>query len=123
MTRQEFGRRVYSAMLEKGWTQAELARRSDILPDSISNYVRGNILPTPQNLKKLADALGVEETMLLGNYYEQAVDAEVEPAFDMKSSTADPGKAWLRVNQLVSFSTAVKIAELLKNDSTDGPAH
>lgn len=116
LTREEFGRRVYTAMLAKNWTQAELARQAKVLPDSVSNYVRGAILPSPQNLKKLAEALDVTVEDLLPNYTEGAIEQESEPAFDMKVSAADPKKAWLRVNRLVNFTTAIKVGELLNEE-------
>lgn len=115
LTKQEFGRRLYNLMLAKGWTQSELARQSGLPRDRISTYVRGVALPTPANVQALAKCLGVEAEALLPNHTEQAIGDD-NPSFDMKTSTAAPGKAWLRVNRLVSFSTAVKIAELLEQD-------
>ena len=41
LQKQEFGRRVYALMMEKPWTQSELARASGLGRDSISQYVRG----------------------------------------------------------------------------------
>lgn len=119
LSRQEFGRRIYSLLLSKGWTQAELARKTGITPDGISNYIRGNILPTPVSLDKLAKAFGVPPEDILPNYIEGAIDTEVEPTFEMKSSSAEPNKTWIRVNRLVSFTTALKIAELLKLDEAE----
>lgn len=116
LTKQEFGRRVYQHMLGKGWTQSELSRKADIPRDSISVYVRGRSMPTPQNLEKLAKAFGVTADDLLPNHTETAIVDEENPAFEMKVSTAAPGMAWLRVNRMVSMSTAVKIAAILEND-------
>lgn len=123
LSRQAFGRRLFSHMRAKGWTQAELARRAGILRDSVSNYVRGNSLPSPQNLLKIAKALGVEADDLLANYAEQAVQDDIEPPFDLKTSAADPSKAWLRVNRMVSFPAALKIAEILKDEDANNSAN
>lgn len=116
LTKQEFGRRIYNLMVAKGWTQSELARQSGLPRDRISNYVRGVALPTPTNVHSLAASFGVEPESLLPNHTEQAIGDDT-PSFDMKTSTSAPGKAWLRVNRLVLFSTAVKIAELLEQDA------
>lgn len=115
LTKQEFGRRLYNLMLSKGWTQSELSRRANLSRDRVSAYVRGLALPTPANVQALAESLDVTAEELLPNYTEAAID-EDSPAFDMKTSTAQPGRAWVRVNRLVTFSTGIKIAALLEAD-------
>ncbi len=118
LTKQDFARRVYKLMVARGWNQSELARRAGLPRDSISVYVRAKSLPTPQSLRALAKALGVDPADLLPNHIEHAMDEE-SPSFDMKASNAQPNKAWVRVNRLVNFSTATKIAELLEADATN----
>jgi len=116
LTKQEFGRRLYSLMIAKGWHQSELARQSSIPRDSISTYVRGRSLPTPQNLELLAGALGVTAEELLPDYAEASVADEENPSFEMRVSGAAPGTAWVRVNRLVSMTAAIEIARILEND-------
>ncbi len=116
LTKQHFGRRLYRLMLSKGWTQSELSRQSGLPRDSISVYVRGVSLPTPQSLEKLASALGVAAEELLPNHIESAID-EDHPAFELRQSPNTPNTVWLRVNRLVSMSVGLKIAELLSNDN------
>ena len=60
LSKQEFGKRLYKLMLERGWHQSELARQSGLPRDSISVYVRGKSLPTPTSLQALARAFGVQ---------------------------------------------------------------
>lgn len=115
LRKQDFGRRLYQHMIAKGWRQSELARQADIKRDSVSTYIRGKTLPTPLNLRKLAKALGVTDEDLLPNYMESAIDEDM-PAFEMRVSPGAPTKAWVRVNRMVSTSTAVKLAELLEED-------
>lgn len=115
LTKEEFARRLYNQMLSKGWSQSEFARRADLPRDSISNYMRGQSLPTPQNLKKLAVALDVDSDALLPNHIETAI-AQDAPDMEMKTSPGAPGKAWLRVNRLVTTGTALKVIELLNDD-------
>lgn len=115
LTKQQFGKRLYEQMLKKGWTQSELGRQADLPRDSISVYIRGRSLPTPSSLKKLADALGVEETELLPNYVESAIDDDT-PMLEMKISPNAPNTAWLRVNRLVTVATAMKVLQLLEAD-------
>lgn len=115
LTKQEFGRRLYNLMLQKGWNQSELARRAGIARDSVSTYVRGVSLPEPLNLQKLADALDVKPIELLPNGTEAAID-EDNPSLEFKVSNSDSRVAWLRVNRLVTTATAVKVVELLNDD-------
>lgn len=120
LSKQEFGRRLYNLMLARGWHQSELARQSGLPRDRISNYVRGTAMPTPLNVQALARALNVDPDAILPNHTMSAIDEDA-PALEIKASTAAPGKAWLRVNRLVTLATAVRIADLLENDhAADG---
>jgi transcriptional regulator with XRE-family HTH domain len=118
LTKAQFGQRVYRLMLRRGWTQSELSRRADLGRDLISAYVRGIKMPTPQNADKLATALGVTVAELLPNHLESAIEEDA-PAFEMKASVHAPDKAWLRVNQLVSIDTALKVGALLRAERDD----
>lgn len=115
LTKQEFGRRLYKLMVAKGWRQSELARQADLPRDSISVYIRGKSLPTPQSLQALANALGVSSDDLLPNHVENAIDEDY-PALDIRVSPGSPDKAWLRVNRLVTLRTALEVAKLLEAD-------
>ena len=55
-------------MIRNGWNQSELARNVIWGADSTSQYVRGRSVPTPGNLNKLANILGVEPEALFPNY-------------------------------------------------------
>src|SRR5262245_21670163 len=70
--RLDFARRLQNALSDKGWNQAELARRvapllkeSRIGRDNISKYVRGKVLPLPHALEAIAKVLGMESRDLL----------------------------------------------------------
>lgn len=117
LTKQEFGRRLYRLMNNRGWNQSDLARAADITRDAASTYIRGKSLPGPRNLKKLAVALGITEQELLPNQIEQAIDRD-PPAFSIQISVSNPKVAWVRVNRLMSTVTGLKIAELLNADET-----
>jgi len=55
-------------MEQKGWNQAELARRSKISPQQISYYVKGDREPGPSNIKKIANAFNVESAIFIDDY-------------------------------------------------------
>lgn len=115
MAKQEFGNRLYQLILARGWTQSELARQAGLPRDRVSAYVRGAALPTASNLNALARAFGMEPEALLP-HYAQSHFIDEDPDFEMTASTSSPGKALLRINRIVSFETAVKIASLLNED-------
>jgi len=52
------------AMLESQWTQIDLARRVSISESRLSKIVHAHVDPTPDERRRLAEALGVEEAML-----------------------------------------------------------
>jgi transcriptional regulator with XRE-family HTH domain len=128
----EFGRRLNQLLLERDWTQSDLARqafgettdtRGYKVPKNrevISSIINGKSFPSPLNLRRIAKALGMEEDKLLPNVKKMAIDAEKErPAFEFKVATGHPNEGWLQINQLVSYDTFVKIAALLKGDKIE----
>lgn len=116
LTMQEFSRRLYRLMLAKGWTQAELARQSSVSRDGISGYIRGNHMPTHDKANSLADALGVKVDELLPNFMGDAINDDV-PSLELKVSTSDPTRSWLKVNRLVSTEAAGEVITLLNADA------
>lgn len=110
--RSEFGRRVWSLMMERQMNQSDLARAAEIGRDSISQYVRGKNIPTPQNLNKLAKALGVKADELLPNYAASAAAKET-PTFQIQQVGDDPNEVWLHINQKTTSEKAMKIMAIL----------
>lgn len=115
LTKQEFGRRVYRLMTERGWHQSELARQAQLTRDAVSTYVNGRSLPDPTNAKKLAEAFDMTVEQLLPNLVEQAIDRD-PPAIDLKVSALNPDVAWLRINRLVRTDNAMQIMSILRDD-------
>ena len=114
LTRAEFGKRLQSLMLKKGWNQSELARKCDLGRDSISQYVRGRSIPTPGNLNKLAGILGVDATTLFPNYDAQTNAIEAATV-EIKSIDSDAENMWLRVNMKVPAEKALEVLKILKS--------
>lgn len=61
----KIGESLKKARIDAGITQAELARRLDVTPQTVSQYERGLINPKIETLRKFADALGVTPGYLL----------------------------------------------------------
>jgi transcriptional regulator with XRE-family HTH domain len=117
LERHDFAKRLYRMILEKGWTQSELARRSGVQRESVSNYVNANTMPDLPNVKKLAGALGVKPEDLLPNISEAQFDRDINPSLEIKASSDDPSRSWVRLNREVSTATVLKIMQVLEEDA------
>lgn len=115
LTKEAFGQRVYNLMVARGWNQSELARRAGLNRDNVSTYITGKSMPSPQNLKRLGDALGVDPDRLLPNNIQAAIERD-HPSLEIKVSAHAPGTAWIRLNRFVSTETALAITKLLGAD-------
>jgi transcriptional regulator with XRE-family HTH domain len=122
----EFARRLQRAMVAKGWSQSELARRANALVppatkgqiqhaefrrDLVSHYINGIHLPSAPNLAILARALGVEVSALLPR---SAFPEAARSPFAM--TTLADGRVNLEINRTISSETAMKIATLLAKE-------
>lgn len=116
-TRDAFARRIDLAIKTLGINQSELARRAELPRDAISTYMRAKSFPTNENLVKLAKALGMTVTELSG-LPDPMSRGEAKPALAIKVSSSNPNLAWIGLNRLVSFATAVEIAKILEADKT-----
>ena len=114
LIRQEFGRRLTAMLVEKVWRQSGLARASGLGRDSISQYARGRSIPSPKNLSKLANALGVDTEVLFPNYDAQS-NALDEATLEMKSIESDAKNVWLRVNMKLPIERAIEVIQLIKS--------
>lgn len=76
MPERKFGDRLRDLMKEKGYSQAELARRTHISPQLISYYVNNQRLPGGHLLWDIAGELGVSVDYLLGNEGKDTDDPE-----------------------------------------------
>ncbi|CAM5388876.1 hypothetical protein ATER59S_01866 [Aquamicrobium terrae] len=108
-------------MRDKGFTQTDLANRaSEHMPggsiigkDSISLYVRAMSFPSPQRVQALAKALGTTPAELVPTRGVRSAE-DTHPAVAVRET--EDGQAWLRINQKVKWTTAVKVLELLKTE-------
>jgi transcriptional regulator with XRE-family HTH domain len=111
------GDRLRVLILQKGWNQSELARRSRITPTSVSNYVRGMHVPHPRQLAKLAETLGTTP--------EDILTANGEMAAGSRPVCLTPvdkriGHLRLQVDQVVPAEVATQVIALLLSRVSDG---
>ncbi len=131
--RKVFSNLLRAAMAKKAMSQSELAETaSRFLPparktkgkrargqkigrDSISSYCSGKGYPTaPGYLDAIAQALDTTVEALTPRAEQTAAGTEPFPALQIEA--ASEGGVWLRVNQLVSMDTALKVARLIEED-------
>lgn len=68
---------IKSARMNKGLTQAELAKKLGMSPSYIGQYESGNRSPKPETLMKIAEALGVSPASLGVEIYTTFPDGEL----------------------------------------------
>ena len=108
----EFGKRLFDLMQQKGWNQSELAKRADMGRDSVSTYIRGRSVPSPQNLEKLSNALNVKPEELYPNYEANSAALD-EPIFQLKQVNDDSNKMWLTINMKIDSAKAIAVMKIL----------
>lgn len=69
---EKFSERLRFYMEQKGLKQADLVERTGINKSSISEYLSGNYEPKQRNIYKIAMALGVKPSQLMGVADEEA---------------------------------------------------
>jgi transcriptional regulator with XRE-family HTH domain len=128
---QQFARKLHQLMVERGLSQSDLARRiwgeridnKTGYPvaknrDRISVYLRGNSYPDPENLEKLAEALGVTVESLAPDIVASVIDRE-NPELAITAIAGRPDAVHLQVNKLVPMSVASRIMALLTETDQD----
>lgn len=114
-----FAKNLQKAMDAKGMTQSDLARV--VWPQSdepgadgrgaISDYVNMKSLPPPSRLRQVAKALGTAPEALMP---EGGLQAFEQP--EMKIEFVGENRSRLKVNAVVTTSTALKVAKLIEAD-------
>jgi transcriptional regulator with XRE-family HTH domain len=115
--KREFANRLTSAMLNRGWNQSELARRSQIGRDNVSGYIRGHNLPNSKHLAKISEALNVPATWLLGGATGErfpAMSEDAKPVMKLEQLPDQEGKMRLTLRQDVPEDVAYQIAAIIR---------
>lgn len=115
VVRDQFSRRLYKALIDKGWTQAELARRVSFNRAAISSYITARSLPTPSNLAKLAKVLDMAPEELLPPVGEVMADMAA-PLDACSFKEVGDGQVRLQVNKIVSMEAALEVLGVVNRD-------
>jgi transcriptional regulator with XRE-family HTH domain len=122
--RQEFARRLQTLADAKGWNQSDLARAAfgtvtdgqgyEVARrrDSISSYLRGSTFPDQRSFDALCSALGVAPKEL-APFTDLAERDDEGPALEIRQIPGNPGKVWIRLQQIVSLADALAISAII----------
>lgn len=126
MENQQFARRLHAAMTAKGMNNSDLARalwgetedskgyKVAKNRDRIAVYLRGEGMPAPGTLHKMAGVLGVPKEELVPEVATPNIDRS-HPEFAMKMIAGDTNRVQLQINAVVPLSVAVQIMALYEH--------
>lgn len=109
MTQSDLARAIWGSTTDRRGYEVAKNR------DRISVYLKGNAIPDPVNMRKLADSLGVKEEDLAPDIVASAVERE-NPEMAMAMAPGHPDKCFLQINKLVPLTKAAKVISLLADD-------
>jgi transcriptional regulator with XRE-family HTH domain len=105
----DFGARLKHYLKLKHWNQSDLARATGLGRDSISTYIGGTVRPTPKNLVKISQALGVQPADLMPDTPRLEPDAPILEMIQLPD-----GMVRLKISKAVTLDQAVEIFTILK---------
>lgn len=122
-----FAHRLHTALLDKGWSQSDLARRvwgeirydaegnpaGPVGRDRISQYCRAKAMPAPGTLKKIAQVLGTTAEELAPNITASTIQRE-QPALKLEMVAGHSDKCLVKINRIMPLRLALKIAEIVE---------
>jgi transcriptional regulator with XRE-family HTH domain len=73
--RELIGCGIRRALLRKGWTTTELARRIGVGSSTVGKWITSAAVPSPKNLRTICLVLDVDESDLRAGYPDFADDA------------------------------------------------
>lgn len=127
--KEEFGNRLYQALIEADMSQSDLARevfnetRTDpktgyelvVGRDRISQYVRGKQFPEPRVFKRICAVLGKKQEELAPKMVGTTIQRE-NPSIEMTVVGDRHDLALLRINKVMPLRTATKIIDMIDDD-------
>lgn len=113
--------RLRQMRLDRGWSQAQLAKRARINRNVVNTTEHGRSYPNADNLGRMAAALGVPVEDLTGRSVAslRALPAAVRAC--ALETAREPGYSWVQVNRLVRTATALAVMRLLVEDEPPTP--
>lgn len=71
-------RKITEMRIERGWTEYELAERSDLTQSTVSSWYRKNLIPSIPSLEHICDAFGItlSQFFLETDYFSDQITEE-----------------------------------------------
>ena len=105
--------RIREALEIRGMRQSDLVQATGIGKSSISTYLSGSYLPKQQNLYKIAQALDVNVSWLMG--YDVPMDAEQPTPVSESGPISPEREALLKAVEDMDDETARGLLEMAKS--------
>lgn len=116
--RKELSTNLQMYLRKKHWRQIDLARAAGMGRDSISSYVNGRMLPSRENLEKMAKALRIEPENLQSGTPQTKSDLE-GAAYEWRLLNVEDPLGWLKINRRVTPDQERRIKEILSEKLND----
>ena len=82
-----FAEKLRQARQDKGWNQDQLAEAMNLSQSAISQFEKGLRIPTPANITKFSELLGVSKDSLIGE--EEMMSEKVKLMRSIQSLSSD----------------------------------
>lgn len=79
MTGEQLSYWLKRQLVRREWTQADFSRRLDTSPGNVSRWIKGERVPDPASIDKIADVLGVDLDLVLALAGHRPPDTELDP--------------------------------------------
>jgi transcriptional regulator with XRE-family HTH domain len=110
--RQHFSTKIKQLLQQHGLSQTALAEKLNGSRNSVSEYTKGEALPSPDRLAKIAKIFKIEPEELMPVSTKTSI-----PTMNMK--VEDDGRVFLQINKRMSFKTATSIMNLVSEEIED----
>jgi transcriptional regulator with XRE-family HTH domain len=110
--------RIAELRRDRGWTQAELARRAGLNRNVVNTTENETSFPTRENLARMASALGIELNELTDVFVIEA-HHRAPAALSLTEAKGRPGFMAVQINRMLKTATALKIFQLIAEDDAD----
>ena len=112
------GETIVAIRKEKGMSQAELAQKMGVKPQTISQYERGLTHPKPATIKKFADALGVDAAELYAANAEQREERALQTMGYTAAEIIAMKAAQKEISNIMERYSPLEVKQIMNYDLT-----
>lgn len=116
--KEHFAQKLYQLLVNRGWSQADFARRAGFTPNQVSTWINARVLPSPHSLMKMTQIFNIEANELVPGHGSLLDDPVASPTVDMRVVPGRPNAAHLHVSVIVPTTLAAKIIGMISDQQT-----